>query len=508
MKFFVWIIAILVVLSGCDSQVNGEKSEKPSKLVESKKEKVEKVEPKEQLPVEGQLVFNKSTPVKMDSSLPLESLASFKTNTKPNENKTQYHLKVKLDKEGQFNVTANIQVENLSADTWDDLIFDFVPNYFTEENKPANLQSHSEVHIQGIQVANKTAQYKLEKDTLQILLNESLHPKGKVPVTVTYSFKVPENGARLSQVQGNYYLAQWYPMLSTYHSGWDKADFSLHGESYHTDFSDFAIEFDIPKEYAVISSADDDPKELAMKGKITGSNIKEVYMAITKGMKMKSAVVDGTEIRVFSYWQDEIYEAEYLELAKKALHFFNTAIGKYPHKQLDIIMDEGGMEYPGIVTVSRGNTNQFAVVHEIAHQWFYGTVSSNPYYAPWIDEGTTNYATYLFFIKNEKQAPADAFTHADELIKSAKEKGPVALSNLSLKEYETGSLFTYAASVYEITSLKLWALSGNADRGLDYLKNYFGLYAYKEVDANEWLRYTRAYFKIKDPKTMGDWIAF
>lgn len=53
-------------------------------------------------------------------------------------------------------------------------------------------------------------------------------------------------------------------------------------------------------------------------------------MTITNGMKMKSAVVDGTEIRVFSYWQDEMYEVGYLELAKEALHFFNTTIGKYP----------------------------------------------------------------------------------------------------------------------------------------------------------------------------------
>ncbi|MGG1677948.1 hypothetical protein ACIFOT_19615 [Neobacillus sp. NRS-1170] len=304
-------------------------------------------------------------------------------------------------------------------------------------------------------------------------------------------------------------MAEWYPLVSTYRSGWDKADFSLHGESYHTDFSDFTIQYDIPEEYAIVSSADDDSKELVTKGTITGSNIKEVYMAIVKGMPMNSAVVDGTEIRVFSNLQDESYEAEYLELAKKALQFFNANIGKYPHKQLDIIMDEGGMEYPGIVTVSQGNTNTFAVVHEMAHQWFYGTVSSNPSYTPWIDEGTTNFATYLFFIKNEKQVPAEVFTTANDNINVAKDKGKIVPSNYSLKEFEPENVFTYSASVYEIPSLKLWALTGNsADRGLDYLKNYYRLYVYKEVDANEWLRYTRAYFKIKDPKTFKNWISF
>ncbi|MDN3019611.1 M1 family metallopeptidase [Paenibacillus sp. BSR1-1] len=505
MKYFIWVMALLVVLSGCESQVNGNQAEK----TKGKKAEPQKVVQKEQLPVEEKVAFKHSTPVKMDPSLPLESLATFKPNARPNENKAKYDLKVKAEKDGLFQVTANIQVENLSADNWEDLVFHFIPNYFTEKNKPVHLQSAAEVHIWGIQVAGKTAQYNLEKDTLQILLNESLKPKENVPVTVTYSFKLPENGARFSQVMGKYYLAEWYPLVSTYRSGWDKADFSLHGESYHTDFSDFTIQYDIPEEYTIVSSADDDPKELATKGTITGSNMKEVYMAIVKGMPMKSAVVDGTEIRVFSNRQDEAYEAEYLELAKKALQFFNANIGKYPHKQLDIIMDESGMEYPGIVTVAQGNTNEFAVVHEMAHQWFYGTVSSNPSYTPWIDEGTTNFATYLFFIKNEKQAPADAFAAADDHIKMAKDKGKIVPSNYSLKEFEPENMLTYSASVYEIPSLKLWALSGNnADRALDYLKNYYRIYAYKEVDANEWLRFTRAYFKIKDPKALGDWISF
>ena len=80
-------------------------------------------------------------------------------------------------------------------------------------------------------------------------------------------------------------------------------------------------------------------------------------------------------------------------------------------------------------------------------------------------------------------------------------------SNYSLKEFEPENMLTYSASVYEIPSLKLWALSGNsADRSLDYLKNYYRIYAFKEVDANEWLRYTRAYFKIKDPKALENWI--
>ena len=37
------------------------------------------------------------------------------------------------------------------------------------------------------------------------------------------------------------------------------------------------------------------------------------------------------------------------------------------------------------------------IVHEIAHQWWYGLVGNNQIRTPWIDEGLAEYCTAVFF---------------------------------------------------------------------------------------------------------------
>jgi aminopeptidase N len=49
----------------------------------------------------------------------------------------------------------------------------------------------------------------------------------------------------------------------------------------------------------------------------------------------------------------------------------------------------GGMEYPELVLTT---TDPAAVVHETAHQWWYGTVGGNQHAEPWLDESFATFA--------------------------------------------------------------------------------------------------------------------
>ncbi|WHY83971.1 hypothetical protein QNH39_14890 [Neobacillus novalis] len=69
-------------------------------------------------------------------------------------------------------------------------------------------------------------------------------------------------------------------MLAEYKNGWEKEDFSLTGESYHTDYSDFTVHYKVPQGYSVFSSVEQDAKEGTNNGTVSMKHIKEFYIAI------------------------------------------------------------------------------------------------------------------------------------------------------------------------------------------------------------------------------------
>ena len=91
------------------------------------------------------------------------------------------------------------------------------------------------------------------------------------------------------------------------------------------------------------------------------------------------------------------------------VEFFSETFGKYPYKSLSIVKTPfiyGGMEYPSIVFISNSidDENEYmkVIVHEIAHQWWYGVVGNNETKDAWLDESLSEYSTALFFEHNEE----------------------------------------------------------------------------------------------------------
>lgn len=82
-----------------------------------------------------------------------------------------------------------------------------------------------------------------------------------------------------------------------------------------------------------------------------------------------------------------------------AVDDFGRRFGAYPYGELDLVLNDrwttfSGMEYPGFVLlISPGAP----VVHEVAHQWWYGIIGNNEYADPWLDEAFATYATDLHF---------------------------------------------------------------------------------------------------------------
>jgi hypothetical protein len=77
----------------------------------------------------------------------------------------------------------------------------------------------------------------------------------------------------------------------------------------------------------------------------------------------------------------------------KALDDLAARFGDYPYPRLTIGVTTGltgGIEFPTHIFLGSGVATSH-LVHEVAHQWFYGLVGNDQFRDPWLDEG---FATY------------------------------------------------------------------------------------------------------------------
>ncbi|MGR4880435.1 M1 family aminopeptidase [Streptomyces sp. LARHCF249] len=81
--------------------------------------------------------------------------------------------------------------------------------------------------------------------------------------------------------------------------------------------------------------------------------------------------------------------------AVRAIDDLRKRFGRYPYGEVDAVISDrlapiGSMEFPCLVLVAADETGS-GMLHELAHQWWYGIVGNDEYASPWLDE---SFATY------------------------------------------------------------------------------------------------------------------
>lgn len=430
----------------------------------------------------------------------IEGEEAFNPKTVHPGSESDYDMKLAMSPEGLFSADVSITMTNKSNEAWEDLIFYFIPNMFTSENA-SGLDIPSDISIESVQINNNEISYTLQEDTLNVTLKEKIAPNEGVSFQMKYKFTLPKDGYRFTQIEENYMLAQWYPMAATYRNGWNKQPFSDRGESYHTSFSNFNIEYHVPEDYTVVTTSDTDTFPSINNQSVQAEQVKEFFIAILNKPKIIERNVDDVNIRVFTLNETEEELMEIIQIAVDSFEYFQNKIGIYPSKQLDIVLVGLGMEYPGIVTAGslRGRDINFEeqkrmVVHEIAHQWFYGLVSNDPYFHAWLDEGLAELATAMFRSKES----GGAFQEYSNQI------NPMP-SNLALHDYSSySSNYIYGQSYAKLA--QIFNQHGGIKTAENFLKEYFNHYKYKEVDTDEFVRFMKHYLELKDNSLFEDWL--
>jgi hypothetical protein len=186
-----------------------------------------------------------------------------------------------------------------------------------------------------------------------------------------------------------------------------------------------------------------------------------------------------------------------LDYAIQAVQDYERRYGPYPYLELKLFASpntSGGIEYPmlaGITDSLYANDDDYfrwITAHEVAHQWWYGMVGSDPINEAWLDESLTQFTSSLVIEDYYGVQAADAdrqlyFTTRYERELKAGLDAPVAQSTGSFERA------VYAPIVYGKGPLFFDAVrrAVGDQRYTAWLRTYFTRYRYRIVHAEDLL---------------------
>jgi hypothetical protein len=430
----------------------------------------------------------------------LISLDEFKPETVSSGSNGVYELSYHLKDDDWIELDASIEVQNTSNDTWDEIAFYVVPNALPHMTVEFTM---GKVFINGAET-----DYKLEDNQLFIPLEESLTPGNLAKIDISYEIKPTADGFRLRKDEASFYLAYSYPMLATYQNGWNIENFNPNGESYHTGYGEFTVRYELPKDYYVVSSAIDGKPVPHRSGEISGNQIKDFYIAFLDPEQWNVETItteSNVNLRAFIQQNSSHKTDEVLSYMLDSFTFFESEIGNYISGELDLITNNGGMEYPYVTEVyDPVNTTreelENVIAHEIGHQWFYHMISNDPYYEAWLDEGLTEFVVSIY-IYNKYQDKSLA-TYRQNFFTRDHPFFPV---NQSLEEL-TG---LYATGAYGIPPFKLWEFyesEYSIEEATNFLSAYYDHYLLSQVTSEEFVRFFEVYYGKHYHEYFDEWL--
>ncbi|GIO88065.1 hypothetical protein J25TS5_49970 [Paenibacillus faecis] len=294
--------------------------------------------------------------------------------------------------------------------------------------------------------------------------------RGGEDLTLKIQFKVklPKVFARMGTA-GDFVMAgQWFPKVSVYEpagtrgrqtEGWNLHQY--HGNSeFYSDFGIYSVSINVPETYTVAATGFQTKPAVRKDGRKTvqfyADDVHDFAWSASPHFvyaeePFSSAEVPGVRIKMYLDPAHQDLKDRYFYAAKVALSNFSKWYGRYPYSTLSVVVPPaqgngaGGMEYPTLVTAFGANSEspgydelERTVIHEVAHQFFYGMVANNEFEEAWLDEAFASYA--------EDKLMEQEFGIAPNLpLQAALVSNPAPLAQVSWK---FGSSDIYAKNVY------------------------------------------------------------
>lgn len=288
--------------------------------------------------------------------------------------------------------------------------------------------------IESLTVNGQQAELILDNTILKVVLPKPLYPGQKTSFDIAFKTYY-DRGATRRRMQMydawgymHYNGVQWYPKICVYDKkfGWDT--YQHLNKEFYGDFGSFDVTLDFPSNYIVEATgvlqnrAEALPEDLRKTIDIKNFATKKwgeapsTIIPYVKGERKKwkyhadnvhdfAFTADPSYRIATTYWKgvecvgivQEPHAARWQNSADyvaRIIKTFSEDIGMYAYPKMVAADANDGMEYP-MITLDGGSDPGYRslLVHEIAHNWFYGMVGSNETYRASLDEGFTQFLT-------------------------------------------------------------------------------------------------------------------
>ncbi len=343
-----------------------------------------------------------------------------------------YNMKLVLDTNGKLlSGQQTVSFINNEDVPLSEAYFHIYPNAFKELG--------GSIAIKGVKINGGDSQYRIEgqdSTLLYIPFLSPLQPGSRYQIFIEYEVSIPKDGGngfgdRFGYGANTFNLGNFFPIAAVYENGgWDKHPYDDKGDAFYSETGNYDVEIITPEKQVVACSGYIEEQKVEAgirKYKIKAYSVRDFAFVSSDMFKVEEVMVDGTLVR--SYASSSRKAKKVLEYGREAIRLFNRSYGQYPYPTCSIVQSDigGGMEYPNLVMIEAneyGNVSldnyvaayyygkpkgslEFVVVHELAHQWWYGMVGNDEYREAWIDEPLTQYSTLEYFRQRYGQKEFD-----------------------------------------------------------------------------------------------------
>lgn len=300
---------------------------------------------------------------------------------------------------------------------------------------------------------------------LSVDLNSSLMPKENVEIYIEFNFTLPNCEHRFGYGENTINLGNFYPIACVYENGaFDECGYSPNGDPFYSDMANYSVNIATGTDYVVVGTGRKtqdsvtDGKKIC---KFTALMVRDFALVLSNKFEVVSGVANKVNVDYYYFGEGEEVAKANLQAGIDAINTYSKLFGAYPYENFSIVKADfvyGGMEYPNLVLINEeiDNADDYknVIIHETAHQWWYGVVGNNEHEHPWLDEGLTEFSTALFY----DNASGYNLKH-DTIVKANKENytlfmsvysdvlGDIDTSMRSIYDYSTEPEYTYCTYV-------------------------------------------------------------